>query len=85
MFPDDATAEAWFMSRRFPKGVRCPRCGSDNIQADAKHKTMPYRCRACRAQKVPGGASSAPTPAPSCKFRNIGYQNWAIAIFLFNR
>ena len=38
MFPDDATAEAWFEARRWSKGVRCPRCQSDNIQADAKHK-----------------------------------------------
>ena len=44
-FPDDATAEAWFIERRWPDGIHCPHCGSDNVQTGAKHKTMPYRCR----------------------------------------
>ena len=29
MFPDDATAEAWFVARRWPTGVACPHCGSE--------------------------------------------------------
>ena len=28
MFPDDATAEAWFIARRWPTGVACPHCSS---------------------------------------------------------
>ena len=32
MFPDDATAEAWFVARRWPTGVACPHCGSLNVQ-----------------------------------------------------
>ena len=44
-FPDDATAEAWFIERRWPIGIACPHCGSMNVQTGAKHKTMPYRCR----------------------------------------
>ena len=45
MFPDDATAEAWFVARRWPTGVACPHCGSLNVQTGARHATMPYRCR----------------------------------------
>ena len=44
-FPDDATAEAWFLERRWPSGIACPHCGSANVQTGAKHKTMPFRCR----------------------------------------
>ena len=45
MFPDYASAEAWFVARRWPTGIACPHCGSLNVQTVAKHKTMPYRCR----------------------------------------
>ena len=48
MFPDDKTAEAWFVQKRWPDGVRCPKCDSDNIQIGPKHPDMPYRCRTCR-------------------------------------
>ena len=26
MFPDDATAEQWFIEQRWPDGVHCPHC-----------------------------------------------------------
>ncbi len=45
MFPDNESAEAWFIMQRWPKGVCCPHCGSMNVQAGCKHKTMPFRCR----------------------------------------
>ncbi len=48
MFPDDATAERWFVETRWPDGVRCPRCDSDNVQERPMRKPQPYRCRACR-------------------------------------
>ena len=31
MFPDDATAEDWFASIRWPDEVACGRCGSLNV------------------------------------------------------
>ena len=45
MFPDDTTAEAWFVKQRWPEGVCCPYCGSLNVQTGCKHKSMPFRCR----------------------------------------
>ena len=29
MFPDDQTAERWFIEQRWPDGVHCPACGID--------------------------------------------------------
>ena len=43
MFPDDVTAETWFVQSRWPEGVTCPHCGSSNVQIGAKHPSMPYR------------------------------------------
>ena len=74
MFPDDATAEAWFVRCRWPQGVRCPCCHGDRIRA-SKHPTMPYRCQACyKFFSVKQG-----TVMQSSK---IGYQKWAITLHL---
>ena len=45
MFPDDATAEAWFVTTRWPNGIACHYCGSTNVQTGCQHKSMPFRCR----------------------------------------
>ena len=75
MFPDDATAERWFVENRWPNGVTCPRCGSLNILHVKSRKPQPYRCRDCRKH------FSAKTDTPMHS-SNLGYQTWAIAIYL---
>ena len=50
MFPDDATAQAWFVEKRWPDGPYCPACGSVNVQTGAKH-AMPFRCRERQCRK----------------------------------
>ena len=77
MFPDNAAAEQWFTEKRWPNGPHCPSCGSTNILYPAKHKTMPYRCREKECRKrfsVRVGTVMEGT--------NLGYQTWAIAIYL---
>ena len=75
MFPDDKTAEQWFAESRWPDGPRCPYCDSENVQSGAAHKTMPYRCRSCRKRfSVKTGTVMEAS--------NLGYQTWAIAIYL---
>ena len=77
MFPDDAAAQRWFEAQIWPDGPYCPRCGSFNVQADIRHKTMTHRCRDCDGK-----------PRFSLKMGNVmegsklGYQTWAIAIYL---
>lgn len=75
MFPDDATAEAWLVSERWPDGVRCPYCNTDRVQECTTHPTMPYRCRPCRRFfSVKTG-----TVMQSSK---LGCQTWVIALYL---
>lgn len=77
MFPDDETAEQWFAEIRWPDGVTCPNCDSDNINDKTTHPTMRYRCRACRKYfSVKTG-----TVMQSSK---LGCQKWALALYLFN-
>ena len=75
LFPDDATAEQWFAETRWPNGPQCPNCGSWNIQTGAAHKSMPYRCPACRKRF---SVRSKTVMAES----NLGFQVWVLAIYL---
>ena len=77
MFPDNATAEAWFAAMRWPQGPACPCCGSVNVLSGAKHATMPYRCREKGCRKRFSLKTGTVMEAS-----NIGYQKWAIAIYL---
>lgn len=75
MFPDDATAEKWFVENRWPDGVCCPKCGSFNIQERKTRKPQPYRCRDCRKDfSVKTGTLMHNSP--------LGFQVWAVAIYL---
>lgn len=47
-FPDEAAAEAWFVSQRWPDGVRCVECMSSNVAERRSRKPQPFRCRDCR-------------------------------------
>ena len=49
-YENESLAEAWLIAQRWPNGVRCPKCDSDNIARPPDSKPMPYRCRSCRTQ-----------------------------------
>jgi len=73
--PDDKTAKQWFISERWPDGIRCPYCESDRVNEKAKHPTMPFRCNACNKQFSVKSKSIMHSS-------KLGYQTWAIAIYL---
>lgn len=77
MFPNDATAEIWFVQARWPEDIQCPHCGSFNVNTHCKHPTIPYRCRDKNCRKH---FSTKTGTVMECS--NLGYQIWAIAIFL---
>ena len=76
MFPDNATAEQWFIAQRWPNGVCCPACGSVNVQTGCQHKTMPYRCREKECTK-----KFSVKTGTIMEGSKIGYQDWIIATF----
>ena len=77
MFPDDDAAEKWFVEQRWPDGLRCPRCGSENVLDGSKHKTMPYRCRQKGCRKRFSVRTKSIMEAS-----NLGFQIWEIALYL---
>ncbi len=75
MFPDNETAERWFVASRWPDGVACPSCNSNNITQRANRKPQPYHCRDCRKYfSVKVGTLMQGS--------NLGLQTWAIALYL---
>ena len=76
MFPDNATAEQWFIAQRWSNGVCCPACGSVNVQTGCQHKTMPYRCREKECTK-----KFSVKTGTIMEGSKIGYQDWIIATF----
>jgi len=75
MFPDDATAEKWFIRSRWPDGIMCAYCDGANTDPEAKHPTMPFFCNDCRKY------FSAKTNSVMHGSK-LGYQKWALAIYL---
>ena len=74
-FPDDAAAEAWFVSERWDGTPRCAHCDSADVRIGVNHKSMPCRCRAC-------GKHFSVKTGTVMQSSKLGYQTWAIAIYL---
>ena len=75
LFPNDASAESWFVEARWPNGILCVHCSSPQVTTEGSHPTMPYRCIRCRKFfSVKTG-----TIMQSSK---IGYQKWAMAYYI---
>ncbi len=74
-YPDDKSAEQWFIENRWDKGLRCAHCEGDNVSENSKHPQMPFHCRDCRKHfsvKTNSFMHSS----------KVGYQKWLIAIYL---
>ena len=74
MFPDNDTAEDWFVKARWGNQVKCPHCGSGNIQDPTTHPDMRFRCRSCRK-------FFSTRTGTVMQGSNLDYQTWAVAIF----
>ncbi len=70
-------AEEWFIEQRWPNGVVCPRCGSDNIMSRPNRKPMPFRCKAC-------WKDFSVTSGTLLHRSKIPLNQWAIAFYLYS-
>lgn len=76
-FSTPAKAEAWFVRQRWPNGIQCPECDSDNVAKVKSRKPQPYRCRTCKKQfSVKTGTVLQNSKIPLHK--------WAIAFYLYS-
>ena len=75
MFPDNETAEQWFIKQRWPSGVCCPECGSLNVGERTRPHPSPFRCRECRKD-------FSTKTGTLMHASNLSYRTWAFAIYL---
>jgi hypothetical protein len=52
MFPDEDACKGYLKTRRWPKGVHCPRCGNPKVY-DLKSRQWHWQCTQC----APGGST----------------------------
>ena len=74
-FPDNESAENWFIKQRWKDGVECTHCKSKRVSERRKAEKRAFRCNECRKD------FSTKTGSLMHK-SNIGYREWAVAIFL---
>ena len=75
LFPDDATAEKWYIKHRWPDGARCVHCDSRNV---AEINTIrPYRMWRCRPCNRTFSAKTKSLMHSS----NLGFRIWVLAIY----
>ena len=74
-FPDNDSAEKWFIKQRWKDGVECTHCKSKRVSERRKAEKRAFRCNDCRKD------FSTKTGSLMHK-SNIGYREWAVAIFL---
>ena len=77
-FGDDEKAEAWFVARRWPRGIRCTECASDAITSrTSRRKTPQYHCNGCQANfTVKTGTIMHDSKLPLSK--------WVLAFYLYS-
>ena len=77
-FGDDTQAEAWFVSRRWPNGIRCAECDGDAITPrKSTRKTPQHHCTSCKANfTVKTGTIMHDSKLPLSK--------WALAFYLYS-
>ncbi len=46
MFPDEDSCKAYLVAHRWPDGVKCPRCGNEQVWL-LKHKPWHWQCQKC--------------------------------------
>jgi transposase-like protein len=71
MFPDEDACRAYLVARRWPEGVRCPRCGNPGVY-DLKSRKWHWQCEQC----APNGYRFSHTVGTIFENTNKGLREW---------
>lgn len=47
MFPNEDACKTYLVKRRWPNGVKCPRCGNDDLYDASSYMDFHWQCREC--------------------------------------
>ena len=75
LWGDDQKANDWFVSKRWPNGIECPYCDSDNISnRKSKRMTPQYHCKSC-------GKNFTVKTGTIMHNSKISLSDWALAFY----
>jgi transposase-like protein len=77
-FPDEEACCAYLTGKRWPDGVRCPRCGHDKVADAAHYKPFYWQCRNCD----PNGYRFSVTVGTIFENTNMPLKTWFRVIHL---
>ena len=77
-FPDEEACCAYLTGKRWPDGVRCPRCGHDKVADAAHYKPFYWQCRNCD----PNGYRFSVTVGTVFENTNMPLKTWFRVIHL---
>jgi transposase-like protein len=72
LFPDDDACKTYLQARRWPTGIKCPRCGNEKVYPVAK-KPFHWQCTACAAA---GGYRFSVLVGTVFENTNVGLRDW---------
>ena len=71
LFPDDDACKAYLQARRWPVGVKCPRCANEKVAA-ITGRAFNWQCRSCS----PTGYRFSVLVGTIFENTNVGMRNW---------
>lgn len=77
LFPDDDACKAYLTARRWPAGVRCPRCGNGKVY-ELPHRPWHWQCQQC----APQGYRFSVLVGTIFENTNISIRTWFKVIYL---
>ena len=77
LFPDDDACKAYLVARRWPNGIRCPRCGNEKVY-ELPHRPFHWQCHQCAAR----GYRFSVLVGTIFENTNVGLRTWFRVIYL---
>jgi len=77
LFPDDDACKAYLVARRWPAGVRCPRCGNERL-SELKARPFHWQCHKC----LPRGYRFSVLVGTIFENTNVPLRTWFRVIYL---
>ena len=78
LFSDREQAEAWFVAKRWPNGIKCVDCGADTItKRKSARLTQQYHCTSC-------GVNFTVKTGTVMHDSKLSLSKWGMAFYLFN-
>jgi len=76
LFPTDYACRQYLVDRRWPEGVRCPRCGNEKVSA-ISGRPFTWQCRKCS----PNGYRFSVLVGTVFENTNVGMRKWFQVIY----